>query len=276
MANVYGTNTSEVINPCSRRQPRHQFRSRPTAATTRSSASGGDDDINGGTGADAIDGGTGSDTAFYSDSTVGVSVSLLDRDRVRRRRAGRHARQHREPHRLVLRRPADRRRRQQHAERPGRQRHAQGRRRSRHIVGLNGNDVAARRRRRRHLNGGGGNDTVTYSDSPAAVFVSFDPGRWAAATPRATASRIENVIGSRFYGGRLVQGSTATMAIRVCANDALGERQRHLGGRGGADCLHGGNGNDLLFARTASTPCTARPATTASTAVPAPTRCAAR
>jgi Ca2+-binding RTX toxin-like protein len=40
-------------------------------------ARAGDDEIKGGGGADAINGGAGSDTAFYSDSTVGVWVSLL-------------------------------------------------------------------------------------------------------------------------------------------------------------------------------------------------------
>ena len=76
MGAVNGTNNSEVIN---------LFDGVTWGSDTISAFDGddtifglgGNDEIKGGGGADAINGGVGSDTAFYSDSTVGVWVSLL-------------------------------------------------------------------------------------------------------------------------------------------------------------------------------------------------------
>jgi Ca2+-binding RTX toxin-like protein len=80
MANVYGTNASDAINPVVA----------PAQRTTNATdfiygyagndvilAAGGNDVIDGGTGADYMDGGLGNDTARYWDSAAGVSVSLL-------------------------------------------------------------------------------------------------------------------------------------------------------------------------------------------------------
>ena len=85
---------------CSTASPTAPTRSSATAATTRSYGLGGNDVIQGGGGADYINGGTGTDTASYSDSSVGVTVSLAIGEGFGGTAEGDTLDQHREPHRL--------------------------------------------------------------------------------------------------------------------------------------------------------------------------------
>jgi Ca2+-binding RTX toxin-like protein len=81
MADVYGTNAPDFIDPAVALPPKRTTNANDVINGFGGNdvilAAGGHDFIQGGSGADYMDGGTGNDTAGYTDSAAGVSVSLL-------------------------------------------------------------------------------------------------------------------------------------------------------------------------------------------------------
>jgi Ca2+-binding RTX toxin-like protein len=85
------------------------------ADTLTGDGAAGNDVLVGGAGTDALNGSSGIDTADYSASSTPGEGRPVARHQPRRRRRGRRADEHREPHRLRLPRPTDRQRRGQHS-----------------------------------------------------------------------------------------------------------------------------------------------------------------
>jgi Ca2+-binding RTX toxin-like protein len=219
---------------------------------------GGNDEIKGGGGADTLNGGSGTDTANYSDSAVGVVVSLLSgsgsggtaqgdslisienltgsaHDDLLVGDDGNNV--------LTGLEDADT---------------LKGGGGSDTLYGDSGNDRLKGGGGADTLNGGSGVDTADYYGSSAGVFVSlYDDIAAAGDAEGDELNSIENLNGSSHNddlwgndGVNVIKGMNGNDTLKgYGGNDLLegGDDQDTLYGMDGIDILHGDNGNDNLF-----------------------------
>ena len=219
---------------------------------------GGNDEIKGGGGADALNGGSGTDTANYSDSSVGVIVSLESgtgtggtaqgdtlvsienltgsaHDDFLIGNAGNNVLTGLEDNDIL-----------------------KGGGGNDTLYGDSGNDMLKGGGGADTLNGGSGIDTAAYNESSVGVFVSLynDVAAYGDAEGDELNS-IENVTGSAYAddlwgndGVNLLRGMDGNDSLKgFGGNDNLegGDGNDNLYGNDGIDVLHGENGNDNLF-----------------------------
>jgi Ca2+-binding RTX toxin-like protein len=233
MANVYGTNAPDAINPFAplpKRTTNFADVIYGYAGNDAILAAGGDDFIEGGSGADYMDGGAGNDTASYLDSTAGVSVSLLTGSGL-----GGDAQGDTLVSIEIL----------------------VGSAYDDLLIGDGGSNTLSGQGGADTLKGGGGaddlvggagSDTASYSTSAAGVTVSLLLGTAAGGDAQGDSfASVENVTGSG-YVDTLIGTSGANTLSGLGGNDTisgLGGNDILLGGAG-ADELNGGSGDDLL------------------------------
>jgi Ca2+-binding RTX toxin-like protein len=239
MAIVAGTNSSETVDARDGvSNDADEIRARGGA--DRIFGLGGDDFIKGGGGADTIDGGIGSDTASYSDSAVGVLVSLITGLGFAGTAEGDHLTNIENlsgsAHDDMLIGDDD----ANILFGDGGHDFLEGGGGADALMGSSGNDTLKGGGGADFLDGGSGVDTATYADSSAGVFVSlYDDIAAGGHAEGDDLIFIENVTGSAYHDDLWGDNNANTLK----GNDG----DDTLKGYGGADTLDGGDGNDTLY-----------------------------